>query len=204
MTIGELARFFNEEKHIDADLTVVPMRGWMRGDWFDSTSLLWVNPSPNMRNLEQATLYPGVGLIEWTNVSVGRGTDSPFQVVGAPWIHSAELAAYLNARKIEGVRFVPVQFTPTSSNYAKQQCSGVNIVLTNRETLDSPELGIELAAALLKLYPQQYDMSKLDGLLVNQAAFDALQRGEDPRRIADGWRESLNQFMQVRAKYLIY
>ena len=204
MTIGELAKLYNTERNINAKLTVVPMRGWMRGDWFDSTQQVWVNPSPNLRNLEQVTLYPGVALIEGTNVSVGRGTDMPFQLVGAPWVKAPELAAYLNARKIEGVRFVPVQFIPASSNYARQQCSGVNVVLLNRETVDAPELGIELASALHKLYPQQYDISHMNQLLVNQATFDAIQRGEDPRRIADDWRDPLDQFMQVRAKYLIY
>ena len=120
MTIGELAKLYNAERRINANLTVVPMKGWMRGDWFDSTGVEWVNPSPNLRNLEQAILYPGVALIEGTNVSVGRGTDTPFQVVGAPWIKSKQLAAYLNARLIAGVRFVPTEFTPTSSTYAGQ------------------------------------------------------------------------------------
>ncbi len=204
MTIGELAKLYNGERAINAKLTVVPMKGWMRGDWFDSTGQMWVNPSPNLRNLEQTILYPGVALIEGTNVSVGRGTDTPFQLVGAPWIRSTELAAYLNERKLEGVRFVPVSFTPASSINAQQLCNGVNLVLTNRETLDAPELGIELAAALHKLYPQQFDMSRMNQLLVNQNAFDALQRGEDPRRIADDWRTGIERFMVLRTKYLIY
>jgi uncharacterized protein YbbC (DUF1343 family)/CubicO group peptidase (beta-lactamase class C family) len=204
MTIGELAKLYNGERHINANLTVVAMKGWMRGDWFDSTGLEWVNPSPNLRNLEQAILYPGVALIEGTNVSVGRGTDTPFQVIGAPWIKAKQLAAYLNARLIAGVRFVPTEFTPASSNYAGQACGGVNIVLTNRETLDAPELGVELAAALHKLYPQQFELAKMSALLVNQAALQGLQNGEDPRRIAEDWREGLDRFVQVRAKYLIY
>ena len=124
MTIGELAKLYNGERRINANLTVVPMKGWMRGDWFDSTGVEWVNPSPNLRNLEQAILYPGVALIEGTNVSVGRGTDTPFQVVGAPWIKPKQLAAYLNARLIAGVRFVPTEFTPTSSNYAGRRAAG--------------------------------------------------------------------------------
>ena len=117
MTIGELAKLYNAERHINANLTVVPMKGWMRGDWFDSTGQVWVNPSPNLRSLEEATLYPGVALIEGTNLSVGRGTDSPFELVGAPWIDAKELAGYLNAREIAGVRFVPTNFTPTSGMY---------------------------------------------------------------------------------------
>jgi uncharacterized protein YbbC (DUF1343 family)/CubicO group peptidase (beta-lactamase class C family) len=204
MTIGELAKLYNSERRINANLTVVPMKGWMRGDWFDSTGLEWVNPSPNLRNLEQATLYPGVALIEGTNVSVGRGTDTPFQVIGAPWIKSKQLAAYLNARLITGVRFVPAEFTPASSTYSGQLCGGVSIILTNRETLDAPEFGVELASALHKLYPQQFELAKMNVLLVNQAALQGLQNGEDPRRIAEDWRDGLDKFMQVRAKYLLY
>ena len=127
MTMGELAKMFNAERGINAKLTVVPMEGWQRGDWFDSTGLGWVNPSPNLRSVTEAALYPGVALIEGTNVSVGRGTDTPFELVGAPWVKSKEFAAYLNARGIAGVRFVPVTFTPTASVYSGQTCSGVNI-----------------------------------------------------------------------------
>ncbi len=204
MTVGELAKLYNEEKHLDADLTVIPMRGWMRGDWFDSTSEIWVNPSPTVHDLEQATLYPGTALIEATNVSVGRGTDSPYQLIGAPWIEAKELAAYLNNRQIGGVRFLPTSFTPSSGTDARKQCSGVSIQLTNREQLDAPELGLELAAALHKLYPLGFDMAHMNQLLANQAVFVALQAGEDPRRIADDWRDKLDQFMEVRAKYLLY
>src|SRR5678815_1114458 len=154
--MGELAKMFNTERNINAKLTVIPMAGWMRGDWFDSTALPWINPSPNMRSLTEATLYPGVGVVEGTNVSVGRGTDSPFELLGAPWIKAKELSLYLNGRGISGVRFVPTSFTPSASNYAGQKCEGVNLVLLDRNALDAPELGIELAAALHKLYPQQW------------------------------------------------
>ena len=183
MTIGELARMFNTERNIGAKLTVVPMEGWMRGDWFDSTGELWINPSPNMRNLSEAILYPGTGMIETTNVSVGRGTDTPFELVGAPWIIPMELAQYLNAREISGVRFVPEYFTPASSMYAGERCGGVNVVLTDRNALDAPELGIEIASALQKLYPGQFKITGLDALMVNKSSFDALAAGEDPRRI---------------------
>ena len=148
MTLGELAKMFNAERHIGAQLEVVAMEGWQPGDWFDSTGLAWVNPSPNLRNLTEAALYPGVALIEGTNVSVGRGTDTPFEVVGAPWIKSRELAAYLNGRGIQSVRFVPIVFTPSASNFAGERCEGVNLIVLDRNTLDSPELGIELASAL--------------------------------------------------------
>jgi uncharacterized protein YbbC (DUF1343 family)/CubicO group peptidase (beta-lactamase class C family) len=204
MTIGELAKLYNAERHINANLTVVPMKGWMRGDWFDSTGQVWVNPSPNLRSLEEAVLYPGVALIEGTNLSVGRGTNTPFELVGAPWIDGKELASYLNARNLAGVRFMPTNFTPASGTYARQQCNGIHIIIIDRETLDAPELGIELAAALHKLSPLGFDMDHVNQLLVNQSVFAALQAGEDPRRIADDWRDALDQFMQVRTKYLIY
>ncbi len=204
MTVGELAKLFNEERNIQAKLTVIPMTGWFRGDWFDSTSLPWTNPSPNLRSVTEATLYPGVALIEGTNISVGRGTDTPFEVVGAPWIVGREFAQYLNARNLSGIRFVPVSFSPTSSNYSGQVCQGVNIIVTDRNALDAPELGIELASALLRLYPQQYKIDRMPELLVEPTTFDAIVRGDDPRRIADEWRDSLEQFQNIRKKYLIY
>ena len=204
MTMGELAKMFNTERNINAKLIVVAIEGWERGDWFDSTGLAWINPSPNLRSVTEAALYPGVGLIEGTNVSVGRGTDTPFEVLGAPWMKSRELAAYLNARAIAGVRFVPITFTPTSSNYAGQKCEGVNLVLTDRNALDAPELGIELAAALRKLYPADYKMERMMELLVNQKTYDALVAGEDPRRIAQDWQEKIENFEAVRKKYLLY
>jgi uncharacterized protein YbbC (DUF1343 family)/CubicO group peptidase (beta-lactamase class C family) len=208
MTIGELAQMFNKELNINAKLTVVPVKGWQRGDWFDSTNQEWMNPSPNMRNLLEATLYTGVGIIEGTNVSVGRGTDTPFELVGAPWIHGRELADYLNRRNIAGVRFVPTTFTPDNrlenSKLVGQKCSGINIVLTDRYALDAPEMGIEIASALVHLYPNDYKPERMIQLLGNNAAFQALIAGNDPRRIADDWRDSLQTFMLVRSKYLIY
>jgi uncharacterized protein YbbC (DUF1343 family) len=204
MTLGELARMFNEERGIHARLKVVAMEGWQRGDWFDSTGLVWVNPSPNLRSVTEAALYPGVALIEGTNVSVGRGTDTPFELVGAPWIKSRELATYLNARAIAGVRFVPIAFTPTASNFSNQRCEGVNIVLTARNVLDAPEVGIELAAALHKLYPAEFKIDRMATLLANQAVFEALNGGEDPRRIAQDWQDSLEKFMVMRERYLMY
>ncbi len=204
MTMGELAQLFNTERHLDAHLTVIPMEGWMRGDWFDSTGLTWVNPSPNLRSPTQATLYPGVGLIEGANISVGRGTGTPFELLGAPWIHGQELAGYLNARNISGVRFVPTSFTPNASNYSGQICGGVNIILLDRNAFDAPELGIELAAALHRLYPDQFHLEKIIDLLLNQSVYDAIAKGQDPRRIAQDWQESLEKFQQIRQKYLIY
>ncbi len=204
MTMGELARMYNSERNINAKLTIIPIEGWMRGDWFDSTALGWVNPSPNLRSLTEATLYPGVALVEGTNVSVGRGTETPFELLGAPWIHGRELAQYLNAREISGVRFVPVSFTPNASNYAGQKCEGVNIVVVERNAFDAPELGIELASALHKLYPEQFHMERMIELLLNQKVYDSIMQGVDPRRIAEDWREPLERFQQIRQKYLIY
>jgi uncharacterized protein YbbC (DUF1343 family) len=204
MTMGELAKMFNAERGLKVRLTVVPMEGWQRGDWFDSTGLAWVNPSPNLRSLTEATLYPGVALIEGTNVSVGRGTDTPFELVGAPWIKGRELAASLNRRGIAGVRFVAVSFTPSASLYNGQRCEGVNIVLTDRNGFDGPELGIELASALRKFYPADFKLDRITELLVNQGVYDALVAGEDPRRIAQDWQEDLEKFQQMRQKYLIY
>jgi uncharacterized protein YbbC (DUF1343 family)/CubicO group peptidase (beta-lactamase class C family) len=204
MTMGELARLFNGEKNLGAKLTVVPMQGWQRGDWFDSTGQLWINPSPNLRSLGENILYPGVGMVEGSNVSVGRGTDTPFEVLGAPWIKSQELAAYLNMRHIAGVRFIPIAFTPTSSVYANQPCGGINMIVTNRLNLDSTELGIELAAALHKLYPNDFQMDRMAKLVSNQQTMDDLNAGVDPRFISSKWNEALETFQPVREKYLIY
>ena len=143
-------------------------------------------------------------MIEGTNLSVGRGTDAPFEVLGAPWVTPATLAAYLNAREISGVRFVPVSFTPDASTYAGQKCGGINIVVTDRDALDAPELGMEIASALHHLYPGEFKLASLDGLMRNKATLDALNSGEDPRRIAEGWQDDLETFKTLRAKYLLY
>jgi uncharacterized protein YbbC (DUF1343 family) len=199
-----LARFYNSERGINSKLTVVQMEGWQRGDWLDSTGLLWVNPSPNMRDLTEATLYPGLGILESTNVSLGRGTDTPFELLGAPWIQPVELAAYLNARVLSGVRFVPTEFTPNASVYAQQKCGGVNIIVMDRNTLDSPQVGIEIASALHTLYPQKFETKNLDRLMLNRASMDAINAGEDPRRLWLDWVEAIDQFKSIRAKYLLY
>jgi uncharacterized protein YbbC (DUF1343 family)/CubicO group peptidase (beta-lactamase class C family) len=204
MTIGELAKMVNAERHIGARLNVVEMQGWQRGDWFDSTGLAWVNTSPNLRSLTEATLYPGVAMIEGTNVSVGRGTDTPFEIVGAPWIKGRELAAYLNGREIQSVRFVPIMFTPSASNFSGERCEGVNVIGLDRNTVESPELGVELASALHKLYPNDFKLEKMADLLVNETVLQAIGAGEDPRRIAEDWQEGLEGFVRMREKYLLY
>jgi uncharacterized protein YbbC (DUF1343 family)/CubicO group peptidase (beta-lactamase class C family) len=204
MTIGELAKMYNGELGLNAKLAIVPMEGWIRGDWYDSTGLPWINPSPNLRSVTEAALYPGVALVEGANVSVGRGTETPFEVLGAPWIKDRELAQYLNARNISGVRFVPQSFTPNASTFQNQKCEGVNILLIDRNALDAPEMGIELASALRNLYPEQFHLDKMSDILVSQSTLDAISRGEDPRRIAEEWREPLQKFEELRKKYLIY
>jgi len=204
MTVGELAKLFNAERSIGAKLTVVQMEGWMRGDWFDSTGRMWINPSPNMRSLTEATLYTGIGMIEGTNVSVGRGTDTPFEIVGAPWIEAVAFAKYLNGRQIDGVRFVPISFTPAASIYANQRCGGVNILVTARDNVDAPELGLEIASALHQLYPEQFKIAGLDVLMRSKVSLKALERGADPRRIAEDWQDADNAFIERRKQYLIY
>ena len=157
-----------------------------------------------MRSLTEATLYTGVGVVEGTNVSVGRGTDTPFELLGAPWIKATELAQYLNGRNISGVRFVPVSFTPNASVYAGQKCEGVNIVLVDRNGFDGPELGLELASALHKLYPDAVPHGANDRVAAQSGGVRRDRGGQDPRRIADDWREALDKFQKVREKYLIY
>jgi uncharacterized protein YbbC (DUF1343 family) len=204
MTLGELAQMYNAERKIGAQLRVIPMQGWLRGDWFDSTGIVWINTSPNLRSVNEAELYPGVGIVEGTNVSVGRGTDTPFEVLGAPWIEPRAFSDYLNGRLIPGARFVPVTFTPVSGPYQNQLCKGVNIIVTDRTVLDAPEMGIELAAALKKLYSDNWKIERMLGLLANRQVFDAVMNGDDPRSIAQGWQEELEKFKEMRQKYLIY
>ncbi len=205
MTMGELARMFNTENHLGADLTVIPMKDWQRGDWFDSTGLPWVDPSPNIRSLTAAILYPGVAMLEYSkNYSVGRGTDAPFEHVGADFIDGPELATYLNKRLVPGVRFYPTRLRPTTSNYAGKTIPGVRFVLTSREQFSASRLGLELAAALLKLYPAKIKLQDNGKLIGNQETMDALGRGEDPRAIEQRQVSDLEPFLKVRAKYLMY
>ena len=205
MTIGELARYFNQQRHLNAPLTVIPMQGWQRGDWFDSTGLTWINPSPNLRDLEEATLYPALGLVESTNISVGRGTDTPFEILGAPWINARTLAQFLNRRDLPGVRFLPVDFTPQKPYpYAGELCHGVRVLVTDRNALDAPELGLEIASALHHLYPEDFQIEKMKTNLASQSVIDDLIAGHDPQRIAESWRSALDTFEQDRQKALLY
>jgi uncharacterized protein YbbC (DUF1343 family) len=196
MTMGELARLFNGENKIGAALTVIQMEDWNRGDWFDETGLPWIDPSPNMRSLNAATLYPGLCLLESSKgYSVGRGTDSPFEQVGADFIGGRELAAYLNRREIPGVRAYPARVGAVE---------GVRFVIVNRELLDSTRLGLEVAAAIPKLYPGKIDFS-LNKLLIGSAeAIRQLQAGDDPRTIQQGFQDAVAAFVKMRETYLLY
>lgn len=204
MTIGELAQMMNTERSIGADLRIVKMEGWSRPMWFDVTGQIWINPSPNMRSLTEATLYPGIGLLETTNLSVGRGTDTPFEVVGAPWIDGRRLAGYLNSRGIAGVRFVPVRFKPNASVYSGQLLGGVNIVITDRGNFNSVRTGLEIAAALARLYPNEWEIDKYSRLLVNADTLMRLKRGDSPEQIEAAWVAGLREFDQRRRRFFLY
>lgn len=204
MTLGELAGLFNQERKIGCDLHVIRMEGWKRSMWFDATGLHWTNPSPNMRSLTQASLYPGIGLLETTNVSVGRGTDTPFEVVGAPWIRGINLAQYLNRRGMPGVRFVPVTFNPQASIFRGETCDGINIIITNRADFDPVQVGIEIGVALRALYPSQWSVDDYARLLVNADTLKRLKRGENAAEIMGSWMASLREFWEIRNHYLLY
>ncbi|HEX8292977.1 MAG TPA: exo-beta-N-acetylmuramidase NamZ domain-containing protein, partial [Pyrinomonadaceae bacterium] len=204
MTVGELARLFNEQRQFGCDLRVIKMENWRRGMWLDATGQTWVNPSPNMRSLTQATLYPGVGLLEFTNVSVGRGTDTPFELVGAPWIDGRKLAAHLNGRGLAGVRFVPVRFTPRASVHREQECGGVNLIVTDRARFRPVRTGLELAVALRRLFPADWKVEDYRRLLVNDDALERVRRAEEPESIERAWQPALAEFRRARARALLY
>jgi uncharacterized protein YbbC (DUF1343 family) len=204
MTLGELARMFNAENRVHADLTVIKMRGYRRALWYDETGLPWVFPSPNLRSFGQTILYPAIGLIESTNVSVGRGTGSPFELVGAPWIDGAILTSYLRSRRISGVRFEPSEFTPAKDRYAGEPCYGIRIVIDDRDSLDAPRLGIELAAALRRLYPGRFRLEPMLNHLGSRDTLAAIETGEDPSVIVASWQPALRAFKEIRKRYLLY
>ncbi len=204
MTMGELARLYNEERKIGVDLTVVAMDGWTREQWYDDTGLTWINPSPNMRNLNQATLYPGIGAIEYSNISVGRGTDQPVEQLGAPWIDGPRLAAALNARRLAGIRFYPITFTPKSSKYANEECQGVFMVITNRATLQPARVGLEMVGALSSLFGGKYDLQNAWRLVGSQEILARVTQGEDPAAVAASWSADEARWRRLRAKYLLY
>ncbi len=205
LTFGELASMANAERRLGADLHVVKMKNWQRGDWFDSTGLEWIDPSPNMRSLNAETLYDGVAMLEASrNLSVGRGTDAPFEQIGADWIRGQELARFLNSRSIPGVRVYATSFTPSASNFKGRTIEGARFVIVNREQFDSVRLGLELAYAFQKLYPGKIDFDSCRFLIGNRKAIEAMKSGTDPRTIAQDFEPQIESFLARRRAYLLY
>ena len=204
MTTGELARMFNAELELGLDLTVIRVEGWRREDFFDATGLLWVNPSPNMRSLTQALLYPGIGLLETTNLSVGRGTDTPFEVLGAPWIDGSVLARELNAARLPGVRFVPIRFTPDASRFKEQACGGINILVTERAAFHPLRTGLTLAVVLHRLYPDDWKTESFNRLLASQETRDAVLVGSEPAEVCAQYQSEVEEFKTRRRRFLLY
>jgi uncharacterized protein YbbC (DUF1343 family) len=204
LTVGELAQLFAVEKKLRLDLQVIKVENWARGMWWDETNLTWINPSPNMRSLTQALLYPGIGLLEFTNVSVGRGTDTPFEHIGAPWIRERELAASLNDRKLPGVRFVPVRFTPRSSTHADKACNGINIIVTERARFHPLLTGLAIAETLLRLFPTDWKHERYTRLLVHKATYDALLAGTSAEALVERFKPGLARFQERRNPILLY
>lgn len=207
MTVGELARLFNEAFGIGCKLTVVPLRGWKRSLYWDETGLAWINPSPNMKTLTGAILYPGPGCLETTNLSMGRGTDTPFEIYGAPWLNGVELARRMNSYPLPGIRFVPWQFTPGRKNfkYFNELCHGIKAVVFDREALDSYLTGLYLARTIWEMHPDQYKF--LPGFKILMGCAETarwIQSGVSPEEIKSRKADALNQFLQLRQKYLLY
>lgn len=204
MTVGELATMFNSELKLDLDLHIVKSKGWRRRDFFDRTGLVWINPSPNMRSLTEALLYPGIGLLETTNLSVGRGTDTPFEVIGAPWLDGVALAQTLNQSGLPGVRFVPIRFTPDASKFAGEDCSGVNIVVTTRSQFRPVRTGLEMARQLRRLHPDDWNTANLNRLLGTRETLEALLEVQAVDEIEAMYEPELNRFRQRRSQFLLY
>jgi uncharacterized protein YbbC (DUF1343 family)/CubicO group peptidase (beta-lactamase class C family) len=204
MTLGELARMFNAERQIGTRLTVVPMTGYRREMWFDETGIAWVNPSPNLRSLTQAVFYPGVALAEASNVSVGRGTETPFELLGAPWIEAEALVGHLRGRQLPGVEFEPAAFRPASSRFKGEVCHGVRLILKDRDRLDAVRLGIEILCALQRLHPGHFEIDKALGLVGSRSALKAIKENLDPDAIAAAWQPQLDEFLKRRESYLLY
>jgi uncharacterized protein YbbC (DUF1343 family) len=204
MTVGELAKMFNAEQEMGVKLTVIPVKNWCRSGYFDRTGLMWVNPSPNMRSLNQAVLYPGIGLLETTNLSVGRGTDTPFEVIGAPWLDGMRLARVLNAEDLPGVRFLPVKFTPTTSKFQGQACSGVHIVIVNRTQFEPIHTGLAVARQLRSLFPESWQAQNYDRLLADQDVFQRLLAGDTTAQLRAAWEDELVEFRKRRERFLLY
>jgi uncharacterized protein YbbC (DUF1343 family) len=204
MTVGELAKMFAKENKLAVDLEIVETQNWRRDQYWDATSLVWTNPSPNMRSLTEAVLYPGVGLLETTNVSVGRGTDTPFEVVGAPWIDGVKLARRLNEQRLPGVTFVPIRFTPDASKFQGEACEGVNIIITDRAEFRSLPVGFALALGLRELFPDGWETDGYNRLLASDKVFKAIKAGAPLATVEGLYLPELGEFEQRRKEFLIY
>jgi uncharacterized protein YbbC (DUF1343 family) len=204
MTVGELALLFNAENNLGVNLEVVTMEGWQRQLWLDQTNLGWVNPSPNIRNLRQATLYTAVGLLESTNVSVGRGTEMPFEILGAPWINAARLARHLNSLKLAGVKMTPIHFTPSSDRYQGKRCNGIKLSVTDRGRFETVRCGLEIARALARMYPRQFQSDKLVNMVGSEVVVKGIQRAATVQELMKKDEEAFRRFVKMREKYLLY
>lgn len=204
MTLGELAVMINTQAQLKCDLRVIKCEGWKRRDWFDATGCEWVDPSPNMRSLVQADIYPGPAQLEFTNVSVGRGTATPFQLFGAPWLDNYRFVDTLQAMNLSGIGFVPRTFKPTASKFAGDECKGVELVVTNRETFRPVMTGVAMAIALRKVASKTWEMSKWQTLLCHKATFDAVEQGASLSDVTKLWEPDLQHFKNERKKVLLY
>ena len=204
LTIGELAQFLNAENHINCDLHVIAMKNWHRNYFFESTGARWIPPSSNLRTLKGSVLYPGIEILQSAGVSVGRGTEAPFEEFGAPWINGEEVAADLNSRHIAGVQFKNQPFIPVMGLYAGQRCGGVSMRITDRQALRAMRVGLEIAAILKRLYPDKFDPEKLMFLIGNAETIRELQDNVPPQKIVESWNTDLTAFEQLRKKYFLY
>jgi uncharacterized protein YbbC (DUF1343 family) len=204
MTIGELGRMFVQERNIDVDLKVVQMKGWRRDMYLFDTALTWINTSPNMRSLRAAVLYPGIGMLEFTNISVGRGTDTPFEWMGAPWIRERELADAVNKAMLPGVRVIPVRFRPNASKFANEECRGLSFIITDWNAFRSFDLGLTIASALRKLHPDEWEPKRWMRLLGNQEVYDRVMKGDDVAEILADVDEDLAIFRERKKEYQVY
>jgi uncharacterized protein YbbC (DUF1343 family) len=204
LTIGELAQFFNDQNHIHCELHVIAMKNWHRNYFYESTGARWVPPSPNLRTLKGSILYPGLEILQSAGVSVGRGTEAPFEEFGAPWISGDEVAAELNARHLPGLRFTSQPFIPVVGLYGGQRCGGVGVRVTDKQAVRSMRMGMEIATVLEKLYPRNFDPGKVMFLVANAETIRQLQEGASAEQIVASWSNQLNEFDALRRKYFLY
>ncbi len=204
MTVGELARMFKSELQLELDLEVVPIEGWSREQLFGNTGLGWVDPSPNMRSVEAALLYPGIGLLETTNVSVGRGTARPFEFFGAPWLDADALIAYLESEALPGLKFHPIEFEPDSSVHAGKRCIGIRFEITDPESLRPVATGLAIARWLKLHHPADWDMARFNRLLGDTKVFEAVRDSQELERVIGSYAGELDAFISRRSVFLMY